>query len=118
MSFDEFKRQVIEANLVIYPGNPNPDDAVNQNGTYQMFGGNKERLLFSVVANRADPDLSGILAVGETPEPRISKWTFASGDIMQSDGGGRVTFVNAKLGQTIIWDFSNAQHPTRTPDLD
>jgi len=118
VTFGEFQQQVLASNPVIFPGNPNPFDAVNQNGHYQMFGGNRDRILFSVVANRADPDLSGVLSVGLNPVPKISDWPFAQGQIINSSGNGVVTFTNPKLGTTITWDFSDARRPKRTPAND
>jgi hypothetical protein len=113
VDFAEFRRQVVTANPKIFPNNPAPFDAVNQNGQYRMFGGGKELILFSAIAHKADPTLAGVLAVNDQPMPRISAWPLADGDVLSTRGDGIITFTNPNTKQQVIWDFSDAQHPKR-----
>jgi hypothetical protein len=114
VDFDTFRRKVVTDNPVVFPGNPAPEDAVNQNGHYRMFAGGLP-ILFSVVANRADRDLYGVLDVAGESVQNLDDWPFATGGVMNSDGNGLVSFKNPNNGRLIIWDFTDAQHPKRTP---
>jgi hypothetical protein len=115
VTFDAFRRQVVADNRIVFPGNPSPFDAVNQNGHYRMFGGGRERVLFSVVANRADPRLTGVLGFGNEPIRSVPDWPLAEGSVLNSAGDGIIRFTNSNIGGTVIWDFSDAQRPKRTP---
>lgn len=116
VGFDEFKSRVVADNPVVFPGKPTPFDAVNQNGNYRMFGGQKELLLFSVIANKADRRLTGVLSVNGEPTRQIPDWPLAEGDVLNAKGDGVVSFTNPNTRQTVIWDFSDAQHPKRRPE--
>jgi hypothetical protein len=106
---------VVADNPVVFQGNPSDKEAVSRNGQYRMFGGARERVVFNAAAHQADPDRSGIVSVDGKPVPNISAWPFADGDVLHATGDGIVKFTNPKLRNTIIWDFSDAQHPKRTP---
>jgi hypothetical protein len=114
VDFAAFQAKVLADNPVVFPGNPAPEDAVNQNGRYRMFADGKT-ILFSVVANRADAGLYGVLGVDGESFQELDDWPFAAGDVMNSSGDGLVTFRNPNTGQLITWDFTDAQHPKRTP---
>jgi hypothetical protein len=109
VDFDTFRREVVARNPVIFPGNPPPF------GHYHMFAGNHEHLLFSPIAHKIDPKLAGVLFVNFQSMPRIPDWPLAEGDVLNSSGDGVVIFRNPGNFQTIVWDFSDAQHPKRTP---
>jgi hypothetical protein len=114
-AFDDFRRRVVADNPVVFPGNPSPAEAINRTGQYRMFAGNRERLTFTVGARGADPGRGGVLTVNDQPVPPLSDWPLAEGDVLNSRGDGIVRFRNPKLGNSITWDFSDAQHPKRTP---
>jgi hypothetical protein len=113
--FDTFRRQVVAQNREVFPGNPAPFDAINQNGRYLMYKPPRYLVSFSVVAHQADPELTGVLSVDDNPTPRLSTWDFADGDVLKSKGDGIVTFVNPNSLTAIRWDFSDARNPQRTP---
>ena len=113
--FDIFRREVVARNPEVFPGNPNPYDAINQNGVYRMHAGNHESLLFSLVAHKADPELTGILSVNDQSTPHLSQWPLADGDILKSAGDGLVTFISPNSLTSVTWDFRDAAHPKRTP---
>ena len=114
-AFDAFRRRVVADNPAVFAGNPSDAQAVSQDGAYRMFGGRRERLVFNAARHQKDADRTGIVSVDGTAVPNISAWPLAEGEVLHATGDGVVRFTNPKLRNTIMWDFSDAQHPKRTP---
>jgi len=55
------------------------------------------------------------LSVNDQPTPYLADWQLAEGNVLTANGNGIVTFTNPNSLQSITWDFSDAQHPKRTP---
>jgi hypothetical protein len=80
-------------------------------GDYLTASGH--RLQLDLRGHQDDSNSTGIIAVDGVSEKHLGDWSFAEGDIMNSQGDGVITINNPRLGTQLILDFSNSSHPCR-----
>jgi hypothetical protein len=102
--FATFKTKVESANP-----SPFANAGTGNSGVYHSYSGHT--IEFDCSAHQHDSDRWGITSIDGVAQDGISTWPFASGDILNSSGDGRLTFFNPRLNKQIQYDISNAANP-------
>ncbi len=116
--FDGFRNATVQQNGLVFPGTLGdiiaagkglgspPVEPIKQVGRYQSVA-TGDLIWFSPTAHQRDSDRSGIEGINTDrgKVPLISKWPFASGDVLNAAGDGIVKFVNPNTGVAVTWDF-------------
>ncbi len=80
-------------------------------GTYHSYSGHT--IKFDCEAHQHDSDKWGITQVDGVDQPGLGKWPFASGDIIDGAGDGKLRFTNPGF-PAVNYDFSDWHNPARS----